>query len=98
MNLITVRGCNLEDRISNRSCVYNGLFINTGCEHGAILISSNRNVDSSISSGQLISWHSSDQKLQNHDFEHWTNIIVTFFLLISFIVSFATLSVFSWFL
>lgn len=55
MNLITVRGCNLEDRISNRSCVYNGLFINTGCEHGAILISSNRNVDSSISSGQLIS-------------------------------------------
>lgn len=55
MNLITVRGCNLEDRISNRSCVYNGLFINTGCKHGAILISSNRNVDSSISSGQLIS-------------------------------------------
>lgn len=55
MNLIKVRGCNLEDRIANRSCVYNGLFIKTGCEHRAILVSSNRNVDSSISSGQLIS-------------------------------------------
>lgn len=55
MNLITVRGCNLEDRISNRSCVYNGLFINTGCENGAILVPCNRNVDSSISGGQLIS-------------------------------------------
>lgn len=84
MNLITVRGCNLEDRISNRSCVYNGLFINTGSENGAILIPCNRNVDSSISGGQLISWHSSDQELQNHDFEHSTYIIVTFFLLISF--------------
>lgn len=84
MNLITVRGCNLEDRISNRSCVYNGLFINTGCENGAILIPCNRNVDSSISGGQLISWHSSNQELQNHDFEHSTYIIVTFFLLISF--------------
>lgn len=55
MNLITVRGCNLEDRISNRSCVYNGLFINTGCEHGAVLVPCNRNVDSSFSGGQLIS-------------------------------------------
>lgn len=51
MNLITVRGCNLEDRIFNRSCVYNGLFINIGCEYGVIFIFSNRNVDSSISSG-----------------------------------------------
>lgn len=51
MNLITVRGCNLEDRIFNRSCVYNGLFINIGCEYRVIFIFSNRNVDSSISSG-----------------------------------------------